>query len=103
MSNASSPRMKSRKLYNEPDAKNRPESRHSGSIPAIFPAETVAETENVGFQFHQIYRGGIMSFHDFPRKRLRKESRIREFRMAGIGMCDGESEFQWNKRGCVVF
>ena len=44
-----------------------------------------------------------MSFHDFPRKRLRKESRIREFRMAGIGMCDGESEFQWNKCGCVVF
>lgn len=77
--------------------------QQSRQIPAIFPAETVAETENVGFQFHQIYRGGIMSFHDFPRKRLRKESRIREFRMAGIGMCDGESEFQWNKRGCVVF
>ena len=77
--------------------------QQSRQIPAIFPAETVAETENVGFQFHQIYRGGIMSFHDFPRKRLRKESRITEFRMAGIGMCDGESEFQWNKRGCVVF
>lgn len=77
--------------------------QQSRQIPAIFPAETVAETENVGFQFHQIYRGGIMSFHDFPRKRLRKESRIGEFRMAGIGMCDGESEFQWNKCGCVVF
>lgn len=77
--------------------------QQSRQIPAIFPAETVTETENVGFQFHQIYRGGIMSFHDFPRKRLRKESRIGEFRMAGIGMCDGESEFQWNKCGCVVF
>ena len=72
-------------------------------IPAIFPAETVAETEDVGLQFHQINRGGLLGLDDFPRKRLRKESRIGEFRMAGIGVCDGESEFQWNKRGRVVF
>lgn len=62
-------------------------------IPAIFPAKTVAETKEVGFQFHQINRGRVLRLDDFPRKRLRKESRIGEFGMAGIEVCDGECEF----------